>query len=90
MVPASSGNDALLLASRFGFDGILAAEALPDMEWGEFSARASQAGLPPVLLAWEGAPTPGRHPVLRLPASEAELGDKLAVLIATAARDRAS
>ena len=90
VVPAASANDALLLAARFGFDGILASEALPDMDWGGFSTRASRAGLPPILLAWEGAPPPSRQPVLRLPAGEAEIGEKLAALIATPPRDRAS
>jgi CheY-like chemotaxis protein len=90
MVPASSGNDALLLASRFSFDGILATETLPDMHWSEFSSRAARAGLPPILLAAEGAPPPGNQRALRLPAGEAEIRQGLAELMRAAPRDRAS
>lgn len=80
VVPAASGNDALLLASRFPFDALLSLETLPDIEWSEFSSRARQAVPALVMLNSRGAAPPDGVSAIRLPVDPGELRLLLAAL----------
>jgi hypothetical protein len=90
IVPATSGGDALLIASRLSFDVILSVETLPDMEWNEFVERAAQTGAAVLTLVPRGVPPPSGRGVLRLPADELEIRAALAPFENAPPRDRAS
>ncbi len=89
MAPAAGAGDALLLAARMPFDAVLAVEALQDMDWKEFQARAAQAGIRLIMLLPRGAPAPPNLLLIRLPADESEVRSVLAHLEREPVRERA-